>query len=396
MKRVGVLGGGQLGTMLASAVHDLGAEVRIFDPDPAAPACARFRDVVTAPWTDEAALSRFFAECSAVTYEMEHIDTAALRSLVTAPGAPPLLPSLHVLETTQDRAKEKTFLKSAGLPHVDFAVVRGAADLMRTAPAFGFPFVLKTTRGGYDGKGQALVAGPEQLERAAAAIGESEPCVLEEVIDLALEASVIVARSRRGEEVAFPVFENAHEGHVLDVTVVPARVSPAVAQALSRVALEAARALDVHGLLTVEFFVTRSSEQRSQGVLADGYTVFVNELAPRPHNSGHVTRNACTVSQYDALARVLLDVPLGAPELVDRAHHYCMGNLLGDVWLAQRATFDLDLSALRRFPEVIDVVLYGKREALPRRKMGHFVARARDADEAVRAARAFRKALTDG
>ena len=392
MKRVGVLGGGQLGSLLACAVHDLGAEVGVFEPDAAAPACTRFRDVVNAPWTDEAALGRFLAGCHAVTYEMEHIDTAALKSLV---ANVPLLPSLHVLETTQDRAKEKTFLKSAGLPHVDFAVVRGGADLLRTASAFGLPFVLKTTRGGYDGKGQALVTTPAELEAVAAQLGDAEPCVLEEVVDLALEASVVVGRSRRDEEVVFPVFENVHAGHVLDLTLVPARVTPGIAAALQKVALEAARALDVRGLLTTEFFLTKSTEQRSNGVLVDGHTIFVNELAPRPHNSGHVTRNACTLSQYDVLARILLDVPLTSPELVSdgASWSWCMGNLLGDVWLAQHALQDLDVSALRRFPEVVDVVLYGKREAMPRRKMGHFVTRARDAGEAIRAAKAFREAL---
>lgn len=396
MKRVGILGGGQLGAMLTGAIHDLGGEARLFEPDAGAPACARYRDVVNAPWTDEAALRRFFEGCDVVTYEMEHIDTTALRALG---GAIPLFPSLDVLETTQDRAKEKAFLARAGLPHAAFLVAQGAAEIRHAAAELGFPFVLKTTRGGYDGKGQAYVASDEDLSRALDGLDDRAPCVLEEAIDLVMETSCIVGRSRAGEEVVFPVFENAHAGHVLDLTVVPARVPPALADALQRVALEAARTLDVRGLLTTEFFVSRprAGATRSRAIEAAGYAIHVNEFAPRPHNSGHVTRNACVASQYDVLARILLDVPIGAPSLVG-PDTFCMGNLLGDVWEAQGRSdgTELDLSALAGADEVIDVVLYGKRAAKPRRKMGHYVTRARDPERAVEAARAFREALRRG
>jgi len=400
MKRIGVLGGGQLGTMLAGAIHDLGAEACIYEPDAAAPACARFRNVVNAPWTDADALGRFFSSCDAVTYEMEHIDTRALKALET--GAP-LLPNVSVLETAQDRIHEKTFLERAGLPHVAFAVVRGRDELLRVAGSFGFPFIIKTVRGGYDGKGQAFVASAAGLGPVAATLAADGVYLLEEAIDLALEASVIVGRSPRGEEVVFPVFENVHTEHILDLTVVPARIPPELAERLQSIALEAARALDVHGLLTTEFFLSRTATQRpamstnatahapSRSVAVGGHHVYVNEFAPRPHNSGHVTRNACTASQYDVLARVLLDVPVASPALVGPGV-FCMGNLLGDIWLAQGRR-DLDLSSLRQFPEVIDVVLYGKRDAQPRRKMGHFVTQAPDADRAIRAAKAFRHNL---
>jgi 5-(carboxyamino)imidazole ribonucleotide synthase len=379
MKRVGVLGGGQLGTMLAGAIHDLGAEACIYEPDPGAPACARFRDVVNAPWTDEAAMRRFFDSCDVVTYEMEHIDTRALKAM----GQTPLLPSVSVLETTQDRAKEKHFLARSGLPHVTFRVVSGKAELLEAAKTFPFPFIVKTVRGGYDGKGQNFVASEADLAKAAAEVEDDDPRILEEAIDLLLEVSCIVGRSRAGEEVVFPVFENAHSGHILDLTLVPARISPALSKEVQAMAIQAARALDVRGLLTTEFFVSR--EQK----------IYVNEFAPRPHNSGHVTRNACTASQYDLLARILLDVPISEPSLVSPGT-FCMGNLLGDVWLEQSKTdgTELDLSALKRFPEVIDVVLYGKKVAKTKRKMGHYVTWAEDAERAMSAARAFRETLS--
>jgi len=395
VKRVGILGGGQLGTMLASAVHDLGGLVTVFDPDPAAPACLRFRDVINAPWTDAEALERLFRESDVVTYEFEHIETQALRRVLERRGAAPiadLAPSASVLETAQDRAREKDFLRSSGLPHVDYAVVHGRDGLLATARSFGFPLIVKTARGGYDGKGQYLVASEDELEAVAARLPPGVPYVLEEVLDLALEASCIVGRSPDGVERAFPVFENVHAGHILDVTLFPARVPEELATTLQRLALDAARALDVTGLLTTEFFVTKRPAARSRGIAAGGLTVYVNELAPRPHNSGHVTRTACHTSQFQLLARILLGLPLGpAPSLVGPGA-FCMGNLLGDVWLAQ-CRRDLDLSTLASHPDVVEVVLYGKREAQARRKMGHFVTRGDDAERAAAAARAFRASL---
>jgi 5-(carboxyamino)imidazole ribonucleotide synthase len=216
--------------------------------------------------------------------------------------------------------------------------------------------------------------------------------VLEEVVDLALEASCIVARDGFGGEVVFPIFENAHAGHILDLTVVPARVPVEAARLVQEVALRTARALDVRGLLTTEFFLARKAAPRSTAAEAGGLFVYVNELAPRPHNSGHVTRNACTYSQFDALARVLAGAPLVAPAM-NGPGAWCMGNLLGDVWIAQGRE-RLDLSCWAEHPAIVDVVLYGKREARPRRKMGHFVAHAETPDQAIAAARAFRDALS--
>ncbi len=390
MRRVGILGGGQLGTMLAESLFHLDADVVIYDADPTAPAVVRYDAAVAAKWDDLDAVRAFAARCDVVTYEFEHIEAGPLRHL----GDVEIIPSIDVLETAQDRAREKAFLAANQLPHVHFAVIRGEAELRAAARTFGWPFILKTVRGGYDGKGQFYISGHEDLDAAIGALtprGNGFHCVLEEVVDLALEVSCIVARNAAGDEVVFPLFENAHSGHILDLTLVPARVPVEVARIVQDVALRTARALDLRGLLTTEFFVGRRPARRSNGIEAGGLHVYVNELAPRPHNSGHVTRNACTYSQYDALARVLAGVPLVAPRM-NGDGAWCMANLLGDVWLAQGRE-RLDLSVWRDHPDVVDVVLYGKREARPRRKMGHFVTHAVTAEAAIEAARSFREAL---
>ncbi len=389
MTTVGVLGGGQLGAMLASSLQDLGADVHVFDPDPNAPALRRAARAVTAPWSDSARLQDLFDACDVVTYEFENVET---EGLARVSGLAKLAPSLDVLRTTQDRAFEKEFFRSHGLPHVAFAAGRDADDLRPVARAFGLPAILKTARGGYDGKGQWKLASEAELEALLAsparAALESGGWVLEEPIEIALEASAIVARERSGDEVVFPLFENVHRDHVLDVTLVPARLPEDLEAEAKSIALAAARALGVTGLLTTELFVGRSTRHRPAEV-----RVFTNELAPRPHNSGHVTRKACTYSQFDALARVLLGIPLVPPRLVS-AGAFCMANLLGEVWQAQGTEGRLDLSAWEGSPDLLEVVLYGKSGVATKRKMGHLVARGAGADEAIAAARGFRRALS--
>jgi 5-(carboxyamino)imidazole ribonucleotide synthase len=386
---VGILGGGQLGAMLVPALQDLGADVHVFDPDPTAPALRRAARAIRAPWRDTARLQELFDACDVVTYEFENVET---EGLARVSGLEKLAPSLEVLRTTQDRALEKEFFRAHGLPHVAFAAGKSTDDLRAAARAFGLPAILKTARGGYDGKGQWKLATEAVLEALLASPArdalEAGGWVLEEPIEIVLEASAIVAREKNGDEVVFPLFENVHRDHVLDVTLVPARLPADLEAEAKSVALSAARALGVTGLLTTELFVGRSARHRSAEV-----RVFTNELAPRPHNSGHVTRKACTYSQFDALARVLLGVPLVPPRLV-AAGAFCMANLLGEVWQAQKSEGGLDLSAWEGNPDLLEVVLYGKRGVATKRKMGHLIARGAGADEAIAAARACRKALS--
>lgn len=389
MKTVGILGGGQLGAMLASAVGDLGGDVAVYEPVKEAPACRRVQRYVNAPYTDEAALARFFDACDVVTYETEHIDTKVLRNL---PAKEKLRPSLRVLEVTQHRRLEKEFLAAEGLPHAMFEPVADPSEIPAAAQKIGFPCIAKTARGGYDGKGQFYLSSEKDATEAAASLPKGMPCVVEEALDLDLEASCIVARARSAEghdEVTFPIFENLHSAHILDLTIVPARVSAAVADALVALSLKAARALDVTGLLTTEFFLAKPTSRSK--LVVDGLAIYVNEMAPRPHNSGHVTRSICTSSQFDLLARILLGAPLTPiPHLATGVH--CMANLLGDLWGSAKQT-PLDLSPWRDFPDVVEIVLYGKRDAQAKRKMGHFVTRADDAEKAIALARTFRSKL---
>ena len=385
--RIGILGSGQLGRMLALAGYPLGLEFAFLDPSDGEPV-RLLADFRRAPFDDPAGLAWLARECDVVTYEFENVETEGLAQLS---GLDKLLPSLGVLRTTQNRALEKEFLRDHGLPHVEFVDGRTAEELPAAAQGFGYPAILKTARGGYDGKGQWKLACRTDLEALLASPArealDAAGWVLEEPIEIVLEASAIVARERNGDEVVFPLFENEHRDHVLDVTLVPARLPDDLEAEAKAVALAAARALDVTGLLTTELFVGRSARSSPGQV-----RIFTNEFAPRPHNSGHVTRKACTFSQFEALARILLGVPLVPPRIVARGA-FCMANLLGEVWEAQGGGESLDLSAWEGNPDLLEVVLYGKRGISPKRKMGHLTVHGADAEEAAAIARACRDQL---
>lgn len=376
MATVGILGGGQLGLMLAESLDRLGQGVVVLEADADSPCAQRRSNILVAKPDDAGALQDFFRRVDVATFDSENTPAAPL-----APYASQLVPSLRVLQVTQDRAKEKTFLRDAGFLTVQFDVVPPGADVKAAARAFGLPCIAKSVLGGYDGKGQFRLKTDADVDALPASAAGG--WVLEEVLTLELEVSCVVARDARSA-VTFPIFENLHAHHVLDLTVVPARVEQALQDEARKVADGIARALELVGLLTVEFFI---------GTGRDGARrLYVNELAPRVHNSGHVTRQACTLSQFDALARILAGVPVVQPEIHRGA--WCMGQLLGDVWLAQgRDGGELDLSAWKDFPDVVDVYLYGKREARVARKMGHFVVHADTPERAMDRARLFRQRL---
>ncbi|HEY9776546.1 MAG TPA: ATP-grasp domain-containing protein [Planktothrix sp.] len=391
MRQIGILGGGQLGLLLTESIYRLGGTVSIYDPDPAAPACKRTRNVLNKEWSNVIALGEFFKGCDAVTYEFENVESG---SLFGFDQEKPIVPSVKVLKTTQDRVLEKTFIKDAGLPHVDFAVITNLDDFRSTATSFGFPSIVKTARGGYDGKGQTALSSADDVEEFLSRQDpDTRECklVLERQLEIGMEVSCIVARSPNGEEVCFPVLENVHADHILDLTIAPARISAPLEMAVKEIALNAARALDVHGLLTTEFFLSAKPGANASGVNAAGWHIYINEFAPRPHNSGHITMKACTLSQFDVLARILLSIPIAEPTIIAPGY-FCMANLLGDIWLSQ-GTDSLDLSTMVRYPEVVDVVLYGKEQARSKRKMGHLITYAPSAQAAIDAARSFRGSL---
>jgi len=371
---LGMLGGGQLGRFFVMAAHELGYRVMVLDPDQASPA-GRIADVhLQAQYDDAVALQKMAAECAAVTTEFENVPAQTLSFLSQHL---PVSPAAECVAIAQHRSREKTFLRDQGFPVGPFAVIDSAADLevlAKEAQAY-FPAVLKVARFGYDGKGQARVANLDEA-RAALAAFKGEACVLEKFVTLDCEVSVVLARAQDGQAKCFPLSENQHRRGILDVSIVPARVAEPVREEAEQLALEIARKLGYVGVMAVEFFV-------SEGRL------LVNEIAPRPHNSGHYTLDACLVSQFEQQVRALVGLPLGDT----RAHSAAvMVNLLGDVWLHE------DVSREPRWPEILAVPglklhLYGKHEARVGRKMGHFTVLGREVGEALPAALAARAAL---
>lgn len=343
---LGLLGGGQLGRFFVQAARRLGYHVHVLDPDTASPAGQIADHHIAAAYDDKAALDAIANNCAAVTTEFENVPAPTLEYLARAVR---VRPSAAAVSVCQDRIAEKSFLREHRLPHGPFAVVHTAADL-RAAPATLFPGVLKIARFGYDGKGQFRVGNCDEALAALQALG-GRACVLEALLPLDCEVSVVLARGAGGETECFPVAENSHRNGILDVSIVPARVSPALAESARDCALRIAAALAFVGTLGVEFFISRGA-------------LYVNEMAPRPHNSGHYTLDATNVSQYEQQVRALCGLPLVHPVLQSPA---VMVNLLGDLWSGGEPEWP----RLQRRPD-LRLHLYGKHEPRPGRKMGHF------------------------
>jgi 5-(carboxyamino)imidazole ribonucleotide synthase len=344
--KVGILGGGQLGRMFGIAARRMGYRVHAFEPNPDSPA-GQISDVeVNAPFSDEAALAAFAADVDVVSFEFENIPLSAIEEVARCT---PVRPRGEVLHICQNREREKAFLRANGFPHAPFAVVESAVDLAAALAEIGTPSVLKTADFGYDGKGQVKLQG--DVDTAAVWEKFGSRGVLEKWIPFQAELSVVVARGTDGVAMAFPASENIHKHHILDLSIVPARFDSGVVTEAGRIAERIAVALDVVGLLAVEFFLTK-----------DGM-LLVNELAPRPHNSGHYTFDACTTSQFEQQLRAVCGLPLGAPDLLTPV---VMWNLLGHLWKDGEPDWSVILSEPRA-----KLHLYGKASARPGRKMGH-------------------------
>ncbi|MFO1271791.1 MAG: 5-(carboxyamino)imidazole ribonucleotide synthase [Rubrivivax sp.] len=359
---LGVLGGGQLGRMFVHAAQALGFKVGVLEPDAASPAGTVAEAHWQAPYLDETALNAMAAACQAVTTEFENVPAQALRFLA---GHRPVAPAAEAVQICQDRAAEKAHFERSGVPCAPHALVQRAEDLERPALAALLPGILKTARLGYDGKGQVAVTDAAGLAPAWQRLQQA-PCVLEQRLPLHRELSVIVARGIDGQVVHLPVQQNLHRDGILAVTQVPAPdIDDATAAEAVRAAVRLAESMGYVGVLCVEFFV-----------LHDGRLV-ANEMAPRPHNSGHYSIDACDVSQFELQVRTLAGWPLVAPRLHSPA---VMLNLLGDLWFAggPGRAVEPDWPAVLALPGV-HLHLYGKAEARPGRKMGHLTVTAADA-----------------
>ncbi len=367
---VGVLGGGQLGRMFAIAARRMGYRFHTYEPQADCPA-GQISDVeVNAEYGDAEALAGFAKGVDVVSFEFENIPLSAIEAV----GSHCLVrPRGEVLHICQNREREKNFLRANDFPHARFAVVDSAEALGEALADIGTPAVLKTADFGYDGKGQVKLTGDEDPAEVWGRFGAPRG-VLEQWVDFRHELSVVVARGEDGTTVSFPASENIHKHHILDLSIVPARLEGEVVEEASVLAEEIAGALDVVGLLAVEFF------------LGDNGRLLVNELAPRPHNSGHYTFDACVTSQFEQQLRAVCGLPLGSPELVTPV---VMWNILGHLWRDGEPDWDVILSEPRA-----KLHLYGKAEARPGRKMGHVCVLA-PVDEALRIIGRFKEQLGD-
>ena len=368
---LGVLGSGQLGRMFTIAARRLGYRVHVYSPDTDTPAGQVGDREFVAAYEDLDAVRAFARSVSVVTFEFENVpsDTShAAAELV------PVRPDGEVLHLTQQRLREKNFLQSRGFPVTPFRQINSLAELEAAARDLGLPAVLKTASFGYDGKGQQKLRAAAELPGAFANLRGAEG-IYEAFVDFDKEVSVVAARTAEGEFAAFPVFENAHANHILDVTFAPAAIADDLAREAVKLARGILEALKVVGLLTVELFVTRDGR------------LLVNELAPRTHNSGHLTIDACVTCQFEQQLRAVCGLPLGSTELRRPA---AMANLLGDIWLA--AGGEPDWSAALSDP-LVKLHLYGKAEARAGRKMGHLTATGATVEEAVQRVRAARDRL---
>lgn len=367
---IGVLGSGQLGRMFAIAARRMGYRVHTFSPEYDTPTGQVADKEISCDYDDLEQVKAFARGVDVVTFEFENVPA------ITADAAAreaPVRPDGRVLHIAQNRLREKNFLHGRGFPVASFYEVSSADDLSQGLRKIGHPAVLKTAGWGYDGKGQVKVQTDADALEAWQKL-QGAPAILEEHVNFAMEVSVIAARGMDGTIVDYGAIENRHRQHILDVSVSPATVSDELQREAVEIAHGIMRELDVVGVLCVEFFITQDGR------------VLVNELAPRPHNSGHLTIDACVTSQFEQQLRAVCGLPLGSTEMLRPS---AMANLLGDLW--QQG--ELNWTAAGAFPNV-KIHTYGKAEPRPGRKMGHLTALAETASEAVQCVINARKALT--
>jgi len=388
---LGVFGSGQLGRMLALAAHPLGIRVHTFSPERETPTGQVCEKEICASYDDRDAVRAFVRGVDAVTFEFENVPSHVAE--IAEEEGKPVRPGGHVLHVAQNRLREKGFFADAGLPVTPFAPVHSLADLEKGLSEIGAPAVLKTAAFGYDGKGQVKIDDPSQAEDAWQAMS-GQPAILEAFVPFEREVSVVAARGTDGAFAAFPLVENRHANHILDVTIAPAQVSSEVVAEAAQLTRRLMEALDVVGVLCVEFFLLPKKNQResifsassaSASFASHSGRLLINEIAPRPHNSGHWTIEGAVTSQFEQQARAVCGLPLGSSEQIRPA---VMVNLLGDLW----AQGEPNWAALLAYPTA-KLHLYGKSAARPGRKMGHVTVTAETVEEALEIALAVRESL---
>ncbi len=345
---IGMLGGGQLGRMFTIAARTMGYDVIVLDPDTESPAGQLANRHICADYNDTKALDTIANHCDVVTTEFENIPASSLEHLA---ATVPVRPGSQAVTITQDRIHEKNFLREQNIPTAPFAVIKSADDLDKAIADISTPSILKVSRFGYDGKGQHSINSADDAKQAWQTV-QQEACVLEQRVSLDMELSVVLARTIDGQVNCYPLAENIHQQGILDVSIVPARVDESLHQQVIDIATRIAEKLDYIGVMAVEFFV------------ADG-KLLVNEIAPRPHNSGHYSLDACVTSQFEQQVRAVCGLSLGETRLLSPV---VMVNMLGDLWHNGEAP---DWQQLLEHTNV-KLHLYGKQQARAGRKMGHY------------------------
>ena len=366
---LGVLGGGQLGRMFVQAAQQMGYSVTVLDPAADSPAGRIADDFICADYADHWALEKLSIQCAAITTEFENIPAESLSKLAESCNVSPDAQSVSI---AQNRVREKQFLVDSGFSVASFIVITQLQDITTQDVTQFLPGILKVSQFGYDGKGQKSVANLAELLAAFEELNHPI-CVLEKFMPLKSEISVVVARGRNGELETFPVSENQHVNGILDISIVPARISPQLMQRAQDIACQVAEKLNYHGVLCVEFFVLQDE------------ALLINEIAPRPHNSGHYSINACITSQFEQQVRTLCGLPLGATTQHSAA---VMVNLLGDLWHNGEPDWNQVLQH-----RSAKLHLYGKTQARPGRKMGHYTVLNKDTATALHDAMQIKKRL---
>jgi len=367
---LGVLGGGQLGRMFTLAAYSMGYRVVVLDPDPHSPAGLIADQHIKANYRDHAALQLLGDECAAVTTEFENVPAESMEYLEKLCA---VRPNADAVRIAQDRIREKSFAQDHGLATAAFAAIYEDADIVAAVETLTAPLVMKTASLGYDGKGQVQVNTLAEARNAFEQLGNTA-CVLEEMVDLECEISVILARSINGQTAVYPVGENRHVNGILDTTIVPATLDASLGEQAIEMAVRLADSIEYCGILAVEFFYTRQGE------------LLINELATRPHNSGHYTVDACATSQFEQHVRMMCGLPPGDTQMLSPV---VMTNLLGDIWKEDEPDWQQVLNESQAH-----LHLYGKKEARPGRKMGHINCLAADVEQALATTARIRSALS--
>lgn len=370
---VGIIGGGQLGKMIAHEARRMSLKIIVLDPTEGCPASKIADEQIVADFKDESAIIKLAEKCDVLTYEIELANSAALKELEAKNY--PVRPAPETLRIIQNKYRQKSFLKDHRIAVPEFELVRSEEHLYELCVKFGFPAMLKACEDSYDGRGNFLITSKSKVHEAFSYFAGRE-CMLEKFVSFTKEISIMVARNPTGQIELFPVAENIHENSILDTTIVPARISRKVEFKAKKLAEKTMAALHSAGIFGIEMFVTKKGD------------VLVNEIAPRPHNSGHYTNEACSVSQFEQHLRAVLDLPISRPELLSPA---VMVNILG----TEDSNGPYSVKGLKRLFDVpsVKLYIYGKKTAKPRRKMGHITVTGDTVKVALARAAKARKAI---